>query len=240
MLNSRVLNFLAVVTIIPFVSRSNIAWSQTQSRVIRDSCIKPVGRIITSGKSRKICKGEQINLVNDSIILCYINAKILRLQAGIYKTDSICMATQVVQKCTPTSPEHCPNRKGPDENENAPNIIQPYGKILINNRPLISWAAVPGATSYTVQGKSSGISWETEVKDTTLPYPIERKELQYGNAFKIIVIANKGNSPISADALVVHLLPEIKIKQINQVVQQIISLGLPSDEVFVDLDAIIK
>ncbi|MBD2498201.1 hypothetical protein [Nostoc sp. FACHB-280] len=109
---------------------------------------------------------------------------------------------------------------------------------MINNRPLISWIAVPGATSYIVQVKSHYVNWVKQVNGTSLSYPPEQEKLHYGSAFKIVVIANKGDSPISADTLVVHLLPEREVTQINQTVQQVASLGLPPDEVLLDLDTI--
>ncbi|MBD2452467.1 hypothetical protein H6G76_36315 [Nostoc sp. FACHB-152] len=142
-------------------------------------------------------------------------------------------------RCTLITPEGCPNRKGPnEENENTPLIIQPYGNVLVNNRPTISWVAVPGATSYTVQVKSYNVNWVKRVNDTTLLYPPEKEGLHYGSASKIIVIANKDDSAMSADTLVAHLLPEPEVTRINQALEAVNSLNLPPDEVFVDLDVI--
>jgi hypothetical protein len=200
-----------------------------------------MGRNLQSGNL--LCKGDRIypNQNARVEILCYSNKKRFKIQQSSFlKIEDLCTPLQPssARRCTPLTLNNCPTRKGPNGNENAPKIIQPYGKILINNRPLISWSAVTGATSYTVLVKGPGVDWQTEVKDTTLSYPSDRKELQYGNAFTITVIVNSGNSPISADSSVVHLLSESKIKQINQVVQQINSLGLAPDEIFVDLNAI--
>ncbi|BBD63182.1 hypothetical protein NIES2109_60320 (plasmid) [Nostoc sp. HK-01] len=225
---------------IPLLSWDS-GWSQSQIRVTRGSCIKPIGRIVSSQKSRQFCKGEQINIINETLVICYSNQNFLRLQPGNYRTNSLCDPRQVktAQRCTLLTKEGCPNRKGPGEGtENAPKIIQPYGKMLVDNRPSISWSAVPGANSYIVRLKSYHVNWIKLVNDTTLLYPLEEEELHYGNAIKFIVIAKKDNSYISEDTLLVHLLPERKIEPIKQVVQQLKSLDLPPDEVFVDLDAV--
>jgi hypothetical protein len=141
------------VTIIPFLLWNDSAWSQSRLRITRGICVKPIGRIVNSQMGRHICKGEQIYVTDNTSLICYLSQKVVRLQAGVYKTDSLCnpQEANTVPRCTLITPEGCPNRKGPnEENENAPFIIQPYGNILVNNRPTISWQTVPGATSYTV------------------------------------------------------------------------------------------
>ncbi|WP_256872010.1 hypothetical protein [Nostoc sp. TCL26-01] len=218
-------------------------------QLTKPHCIEPIGRIISAGdrylgSGSLLCPGDKIYPKEGATVelLCYSSKKYLELeQAGVFDVQNICKAVEVssVRRCTPINRQSCPNRKGPGEDENTPRIIQPYGQILIDNRPLISWSAVQGATSYSVQVKNGDVRWEKEVKGTTLAYPEDKPELVYGTAIKIVVIANKGIDPISAETLVVHLLREKQIREINQAVEQIKKLGLPPDQAaYLDLDTI--
>ncbi|BAB78317.1 hypothetical protein H6G49_29075 [Nostoc sp. PCC 7120 = FACHB-418] len=239
--------FTAITSIMFFGSLSPVMGSpRTQAQV---RCIEPIGRVISTGdrymrSGSLLCPTDQISPKQgeEVKVLCYSSREHLLVEAGSnFPVREICKppAFSSVRKCTLLSPQDCPNRKGPNRRENAPNIIQPYGKVIINRRPLISWTAVPGATSYTVQLSGGEVKWEKEVVGTTLSYPQDQQELSYGSANKIIVIANKGNDPIIDDTLVVHVLPEGWVRQINQAIEQVKSLGLSADETaYIDLDAI--
>jgi len=232
---------MVVGLFMPFLCESIVWELEAQSLIESGTCIKPIGRVINSIKSRQICEGDEIEVKDDALVVCYSNQKFIKLQSGMYKAASICTSsgTNTRRRCTPINRQDCPNRKGPGEGDNAPSIIQPYGKMLIENRPLISWSAVAGATSYSVQVKNGDVSWEKEVEGTTLAYPEDKPGLLYGTAIRIVVMANKGKNPISYDTLVVHLLPGEKVTQVNHAVEQIKKLGLSLDEAaYLDLDAI--
>ncbi|ABA24722.1 conserved hypothetical protein (plasmid) [Trichormus variabilis ATCC 29413] len=232
-------NLFSLITLLTLFFSNHESWGQTILKQDSNHCTKPIGRIVEAGKGRLICQNEKITLENESLFICYSDPKMLKLQPGVYIIDSICKGTQASRKCTLLTTDVCPNRKGPNRRENAPNIIQPYGKMLINRRPLISWTAVPGATSYIVEVSGGGVKWQKQVVGTTLSYPQDQQELSYGSANKIIVIANKGDTPIIDATLVVHLLSEQSSQQINQAAETIQSLGLSADETaYIDLDAI--
>ncbi len=237
------LPIMLVGLFIPFLCESIVWGLEAQSLIASGSCIKPIGRVIKSLKSRQICEADEIEVNDNALVICYSNQKFINLQSGLYKAASICTSpeTSTRRRCTPINRQDCPNRKGPGEDDNVPSIIQPYGHILIENRPLISWSAVAGATSYSVQVRNGDMRWEKEVEGTTLTlaYPEDQPGLLYGTAIRIVVMANKGKEPISYDSLVVHLLREEKVTQINQAVEQIKKLGLSADEAaYLDLDAI--
>ena len=46
------------------------------------------------------------------------------------------------------NPAECDGIKGPT---NVPMLISPYGSSMLSTRTIISWYAVPQATSYTVE-----------------------------------------------------------------------------------------
>ncbi|MBN3911427.1 MAG: hypothetical protein HWQ35_34300 [Nostoc sp. NMS1] len=190
----------------------------------------------------KLCEGDKLQVANGSTvkILCYLNLKFLDLPSGsISNTPDKCVPQAMKRRCTPATRKKCPKTKGPGDENGTPMVISPYGSSILNSRPVISWYSVAGADNYTVVVEGNGVIWEKEVKTTTLLYPKEQRELQYGNAYKITVLASKGDFPVSADTSVVNLLPESDLKQILEKVEQINSLNLPPDEAaFLDLDAV--
>jgi hypothetical protein len=239
--------FIVVTSIMLFSNLSRVM-GQPQE-LTKPDCIKPVGRIVSAGdrsleSGSLLCPGDKISPRQGAKVevICYFSKQHLELeQAGVFDVQNICKPPEVssVRRCTPINRQDCPNRKGPGEDDKAPSIIQPYGQILIENRPLISWSAVAGASSYSVQVKNGDVRWEKEVEGTTLAYPEDKPGLLYGTAIRIVVMANKGKEPISYNTLVVHLLREEKVTKINQAVEQIKKLGLSADEAaYLDLDAI--
>ncbi|MHC5916811.1 MAG: hypothetical protein ACYTXE_38875, partial [Nostoc sp.] len=141
---------------------------------------------------------------------------------------------------TPLNQNGCPVTKGSGEDQDSVKLITPYGNILLNTRPTISWRPVKNATSYTVDITSYEFHWQTEVESTTLPYPKGQQELPYGGAYTITVTANQGNSSVgSPGSLVVHVLPESDVRQVLEEVNHIKKLGLSPDEAaFLDLDIV--
>jgi hypothetical protein len=75
-----------------------------------------------------------------------------------------------------------------------PYIISPRRTLLLDDKPLIRWNAVPNATRYTVRLREpSGVIWQTEVKQVEVRYsgtPV----LQPGVGYALIVEADTGAS----------------------------------------------
>ncbi|MDJ0577978.1 MAG: hypothetical protein QNJ65_22815, partial [Xenococcaceae cyanobacterium MO_234.B1] len=80
-------------------------------------------------------------------------------------------------------------------NEIIPYIISPRNTALLNNRPILRWNAVPGATRYEVlvQDASLTLDWQTETSNTEIEYPGE-PPLQPDSYYLLIVETDKGNS----------------------------------------------
>ena len=204
----------------------------------------PIGRVISDGDRRfktgsLLCQGVRLQVAKGATVevLCYANRKILRLKSSTDLDKCTPQATKMLP-CTPENKSYCPKPKGPREEGNIPTIISPYSSSILSHRPELSWYAVAEATSYTVQVKGAGVNWEKKVKSTHLPYPKEQPALQFGNAYKIAVIANRNESPIGVGTAVVNLLHSSDAKQVLEIVKRINSLGLPKDEAaFLDLNA---
>jgi hypothetical protein len=242
-----------VVAIVSIMLLSNYNATLAQPKlVVRRVCIHQLlGRVVSQGDryltaGNEICLGDRINPINGSTVkaICYRSRQILEFQQStVFGVSGVCMPPQshaVRRECTPLNQNGCPLTKGPGEDQDSVKLITPYGNILLNTRPTISWRPVKNATSYTVDISSYEFHWETETKDTILSYPKERKELQYGGVYTITVTANQDDSPInSPGTLVVHVLLESEIKQVIKEVSVIQKLGLSPDEAaFVDLDII--
>ena len=81
-----------------------------------------------------------------------------------------------------------------------PYIISPRGTQLLNNKPILRWNPVVGATSYKLSLRENGakLNWEMTVSGTEAIYPGE-PALKPGVNYKLIVVANTGAS--SEDAV---------------------------------------
>jgi hypothetical protein len=242
----RFTTFVSISTLI--LLATNSGWGQ-EGILQKNLCNEPSGRVYSTGdrslrSGKYLCLGERINPQNGSVVkvLCFSNRKFLYLkQSTIFNTQICAPPPNEAVQCSVLNIVHCPqDYKGPDNDKNLPIVTSPYGSSIINNRPEISWRSVVDADSYTVVVKGNGVEWEKDVKDiTTLPYPQEQKELQYGNTYTITIISNRGDQPLNYSPLVVHLLPFDDVQQITGEVKQIKNLGLPPDEAaFWDMDAI--
>ena len=209
----------------------------------------PIGRLLdNAGKDYPdgslLCNGDNINLSSgrNVLVLCYLNKNILTLRNGDVLSRK-CMPHReaMLMRCSPEYRKSCRSRKGPGE-ENKPELIRPYDSVLLDNRPTLSWYAMPSADSYTVEVNGVGLHWEEKVKGTTLTYPPDQPRMGYGNAYKITVIAYKDDSPLNDSSYsqrVFNLLPDSKAKEITAIVKHIESLKIPKDEAaYSDLDTI--
>ncbi|MBE9038881.1 tetratricopeptide repeat protein [aff. Roholtiella sp. LEGE 12411] len=240
-----------VLPSILLLSSINSAESRTQSvATIRDRCSKFIGRVSSSGdlylpSGSRLCQGDRINPAKGATVkvLCYLNGNFVYLkQSTVFNQPDTCAVPQeITELCTGLNPSNCYNPKSPGEEKEAPTLVSPYGSSMLSTNPVISWNAVPNATSYTVIVSGYEFYWETTVDKgvTMLPYPKEQKQLQFGNVYKFTVIANKGELFLNAEPLVVSVLPEEEQKEIAQKVKQINELNLPPDEAAIfDLHAI--
>ena len=90
------------------------------------------------------------------------------------------------------------NRRTPSRapNETIPYIISPRNTALLNNRPILRWNAVPGATRYKVRVQDAGLTlnWQTETNNTQIGYLADKPPLQPGYNYSLIVETEQGKS----------------------------------------------
>jgi hypothetical protein len=237
------------------VSSSSSVWGQSQLIALRQ-CKNVDGKVISEGDrylpaGSALCPGDKIHPENGATVtvLCYLNREILYINQKNYSdAANKCAPPQVTEvekyRCTNLKPQNCPPTfKGPDDDNSVarPRLISPYisGGRILTTRPSISWRAVTGATSYTVEIEGNNVNWQIQVNNTVLPYPKEQSQLKFGSTYRITVLAYEGNSLISYAPLVINVLPEKEQLEIGAMVKKINELKIPPDEAAVkDLDTI--
>jgi hypothetical protein len=172
----------------------------------------PIGRI-TDGTSENfnrgqvVCEGDVISEPNEVVFLCFANAALISLSGrDIVISQDIC--SQSVSATTPSartcdrtgiSRLLCLIPKGPDEQFQ---LLEP-DVISSNPRPLISWQSVEGTESYTVSVLGPDLTWERTIgaESTELDYPTQEASMAAGNAYEVLVIANRPQ-PVTASRIV--------------------------------------
>ncbi|GAX38946.1 hypothetical protein [Nodularia sp. NIES-3585] len=231
------------ISLLLLVSSSSIVSGQPP-RLAKGMCSDPVGRVINGSDFRlvagsQICPQDMIKPVKGSMVkvICY-NRKIVEVTQN-NRASQVCLesAAQPRKICILNSQGNCNDTRAPEEKRN-PTLIAPYVGRIINPRPKLSWLDVPGATSYIVQVQGSGVNWSRIVQSTYLEYPSSESAMEWGRIYKINVIANEGDEPVSASSSVAIVLSEEEAQEIKSVVEQIQALNLSADELAIDLDAV--
>lgn len=241
----------AIIASTLFVIGWSSALGQTPSSStvkLKARCNQPIGRVISNGDSRftagsLLCPSDTLQPVRAAKVevLCYLNRKVLLLDKGSISGQCFPLAEQQQSlQCTRHSRAKCPVRKGPTEGNNKPVLIAPYSNMVLNPQPDLTWTKVAGATSYRVQVSGIGVDWtETVVGNNYLAYPQKQPSLKFGNAYKVTIIANKGNTPVVASTTIINLISEKEVQQVKKIVQSLSNLNLSQDEVaYLDLNTV--
>ncbi|MBE9210870.1 tetratricopeptide repeat protein [Nostoc sp. LEGE 06077] len=238
-----------MVSLVLMTLNCSVAMGQPQP-IAKDSCTNSIARIYNEGdrylpKGSLLCPGDRINpkrIGGKVEVLCFLNGRILQLPSGSISDapDKCRQATPGSKKrCTFQTPQDCPKFKGPGEVGNEPIILSPYGSVLLSQRPVLSWYSVKGATSYKVYVTGYNLDWQLETNNTTLPYPQDQPEFQYGIVYKITVLARKPQQTTSSIPSVVYMLSQSDAQETLEKIKKVKELGLPPDEAaLLDLDAV--
>ncbi len=245
-----ILRSATIASTLFFLSWSSALGQTPSSSTVKSQgrCTQPIGRVINNGDGRfaagsLLCKGDTLQPVPSAKVevLCYLNRKVLWLGKGsVFGQCLPLVEQQQTLQCTRHSRAKCPVRKGPAEGNNAPVLIAPYSSMVLNTQPELTWTRVAGATSYQVIVSGFGVNWsETVVRDSYLAYPQTQSQLKFGNAYKITIIANKGDSPMVASVTIINVINENQAQQVKKIVQRLNDLNLSQDEAaYLDLDSV--
>lgn len=245
-----ILRSAAIASTLFFLSWSSALGQTPSSSTVKSKgrCTQPIGRVINNGDSlfaagSLLCPNDTLQPVQAAKVevLCYLNRKVLQLGKGSISGQCFPLAEQEQSlQCTRYNRAKCPVRKGPAEGDNKPVLIAPYSSMVLNPQPDLTWTKVAGATSYKVQVSGTGVDWtETVVGNNYLAYPQKQPSLKFGNAYKVTIIANKGNTPVVASATIINLISQKEVQQVKKIIQSLSDLNLSQDEVaYLDLDTV--
>ena len=226
----------------------NIANPQTQ--IVNNSPTltksNPIGRLLNGDRTKEdgslIFPGDHIDPREEKVqILCYLNHKMLLLPKG--RVDD------KPNKCTQSKPQTnkanlckigktCLKTKTTNTNAHIPALINPYSSVIQNPRPTISWIQTPNATSYIVIVEGNGIKWRKTTQKSTLLYPIGEPRLNYGDVYKLSIIANQGDYPVEASSNILIILPPNQVQKIQDTIQKIKSFNLPPEQETRDIEIV--
>ena len=226
-----------------FIFLTNTVQAQTQiDKHHKLAKSNPIGRILNGDRNKQkgtlIFPGDRIHPELDKVkVLCYLNQKILLLgKGGVDDTPNKCVGSAQIKQCIPNLENKCSNTRS--VNQAKISILKPYGNIILNPRPLISWQKVPGATSYTINIYGPNINWSEQQTQTTLLYSKPKSPMEPGNTYRLSVIANQGDSTLKASSTILFLLPDAQIQEVNKTISQIRSFNLSPELEARDLDAV--
>jgi hypothetical protein len=222
------------------------ALGQTQgiaTQNLQEHGCDPIAKIIEGDrhwpKLSKVCKEAQINPEPGATVevFCYLRGSILQVSAGTIGAQCLPPSAREKSGCSLQNEHNCINIKGPNEDADAPSLITPYGVVIINPRPMLSWATTPEATSYIVQVEGKGVRWSVEVENTRLPYPVLQPALRAENVYDVNIIAKRGEKLIPSSTFLL-LLSENRAQQVTTTIKRLQSLKQSPDEVAIDTDAV--
>ncbi|MBU7583815.1 MAG: hypothetical protein KAF91_13045 [Nostoc sp. TH1S01] len=233
----------AVVSIFSLINVGD-AWSQQIVKTIsQDKSCDFIAKVI-SGDVRhqpltKLCQEDEVKSANGSRvkIFCYPRGSVLEVPNGSVGKHCSPLSNIERRGCTTVARRNCINPKGTEE-ENLPRLINPYGVVIVNPRPLLSWSSIKTATSYNVQVKGIGVDWEVEVEGNSLPYPAAMPAMKPGNVYTVDIMAMRQNVPLVSNPSALILLAADKTQEIAKTINILKSLQQSPDELAIDMDAV--
>lgn len=147
-------------------------------------------------------------------------------------------------ECEPKNGCYPNDPRGPILDPKTPYIISPSDTYLLNDRPPLSWHAVPDAISYTVRVRDIAGDWSgwertvsklptSELGEIPMNYPTEVQALQPGNKYKLIVEAKftSRDRRVEPGEATFTMLSAEEIKQVKERVSELEKLNLsPTDK----------
>lgn len=230
-----------LVALITTFSNKGLIFIQEVTAQPKTKC-NPVGLVVLSGDRQVspgsiLCEGDKLNILpgREVKVSCFNPKRKFSGTSAIVCSEG---QNEIDERnYSPGNLSNYPKTKGPGET-NKPILINPYSRVLIDDRPTLKWNPVIDATSYTVYLSGKNVDWAEKVESTKLPYPINQPGLQYGNTYKIVVVANRGDSSINDSVAAVSLLSKDDIEQLQKTAKQIEDLNLPKNEEAFYLDSL--
>lgn len=205
-------------------------------------CKQAIARVMSTGDQRwptgtPLCAGDRIQPVGnkDVTVLCLASEKLIFSASG--DAGSLCLQNR----------KKTPLRRNADGTVrlnfrghlSAKRIKSPYGNVLMDGRPTISWRPVDTATEYRIRVQGYGLDWKRSVSGaTTINYPESEPPLKSGLAYRITVLAYAQNQSLGHSASSYQTLQPEDFQQIQMLERVLADLNLPVSEEAINKDAL--
>jgi hypothetical protein len=224
----------------------NPGWGQPRAKLDskKDFACKPIAKVI-SGDSRyqpstKLCSEDRVVAANGGRvkIFCYPVGKILDIPSDVVGKQCSPLKVNEGRGCNVLQGRSCVIPKGPEEG-NKPTKITPYGVVINQERPTISWSKPKGATDYVARMRGNGgINWEVAVKGESLTYPPQEPALKPDQVYTLDIVAMRGDEVIDGSNSLLLLLATDKMQEVEKTINVLKNLQQPLDELAIDRDAV--
>lgn len=161
------------------------------------------GRIVRPSSGTPIYPGDKLRTAqNGQVMLQCADLGIKSIAGSENQLNSCLLAKEKSKADCSADLIKCPDR-GDDKvawnSVPVPYIISPRRTQLLENKPILRWNPVAGATSYklSLRENKTKLNWELTVAGTEVVYPGE-PALKPGFKYRLIVEANTGVSSESA------------------------------------------
>ena len=181
------------------------------------------GRNIRPTNGTPIYPGDKLQTSqNGQITIQCADLGIKSIKAGENQLNSCLLASEKSQSDCNKNLIRCPDR-GDDQvawnNAPVPYIISPRRTQLLENKPILRWNPVAGATSYklSLRENKTKLNWELTVAGTEAVYAGE-PALKPGVKYRLIVEANTGASsetPVVEGDTEFGLLDESEVQRVK-------------------------
>lgn len=184
------------------------------------------GRIVRPTSGTPIYPGDKLRTApNGQLTIQCADLGIKSIAASENQLNSCLLAKEKRKSDCSEDLVKCPDRGDGKIVWNSapiPYIISPRRTKLLNNKPILRWNPVAGATSYKLSLRENGapLNWEMTVSNTEFVYPGE-PALKPGASYKLVVVANTGASSENAvgeRAIEFSLLEEKQVEGVKDAV----------------------
>jgi tetratricopeptide (TPR) repeat protein len=161
------------------------------------------GQIVRPTAGTRIYPGDKLRTAqNGQLTIQCADLGIKAIASSENQLNSCLLASKKSKSDCSTDLIKCPDRGDGKITWNSapiPYIISPRNTKLLNNKPILRWNPVAGATSYklSLRENEAKLNWEMTVSSTEAVYPGE-PALKPGASYKLIVVANTGVSSENA------------------------------------------
>lgn len=179
------------------------------------SC-QPYATVLSSAEpsvpaGKVFCKDDDFTLARPIMVACiktYSRIVIVKPE-DLGRCDS---ASANARRCISSNPIVCSKMNRGDEFKNSA-LVKPYGKVIIETRPVLELKSVKNATSYEIHLWGHGTDWRIKTQDRIINWPKAQPSLQFGHVYQLAVRAYLKEKQISTQYGQLKLIPKVDFEK---------------------------